>query len=163
MVKIAFYKGKGRNILDFLLNILIRFWTSGDYVHGELVFENSKGEQDWYSISGFSNKGVRVMENFKHNPDNWDIFEIKHVTEVEGYITKLSANRKLGAKYDWLGIFLSQILDLRVNNPKRYFCTEFVTACLINSGIVSVMVSPQTMNPNALYRHLKTVSLLEKV
>lgn len=115
-MQIAFYKGKGG-----LFNRLIRWWTGSEITHVELVIDGV-----WYSSSHYDN-GVRATTAINGKSGNWEIYEL------EGYDKNKALevfDKVKGSKYDWLGILLSQGIDLGVHNKNRYFCSELVMEML---------------------------------
>lgn len=106
---LAFYKGKGT-----IVDKAIRWWTKSLHSHVELVVSGM-----WYSTSP-RDKEVRV-KNIHHNPGHWDLVPVG--IEVERFMT-IWDNTK-GAKYDWLGILLSQVATTNVHSKDRYFCSEW--------------------------------------
>lgn len=127
--KLAFYKGKG-NWIDKL----IRFWTKSNYSHVEIVFDDM-----WYSISPRDNYIRRKKIDFKE--ENWDFIEIQiNSSSFEEFFKKTE-----GMKYDWLGIFLSQVFPLNVDAKNRYFCSEWCSEALGVSPKLSNLYSPEDL------------------
>jgi len=112
--KLAFYKGKG-NWIDKA----IRIWTSSDYSHVELVIADM-----WYSTSPRDLK-VRAKE-IKPKKGHWDFIEIDLDQEHFRQLFK----ETVGAKYDWWGIFLSQLFPLNIHSRKKWFCSEWCAEAL---------------------------------
>lgn len=112
--RLAFYKGKG----DWT-DKAIRLWTKSKYSHVELVVGDY-----WYSTSPRDMK-VR-KKKIVPNPDNWDYVDV-HIYE-ENLLEMYNSTR--GAKYDWLGILLSQFIPLSIHNRDRWFCSEWCAEIL---------------------------------
>lgn len=132
--QLAFYKGKGN-----LIDKAIRWWTKSEYSHVELVHNGV-----WYSTS------PRLLKVEKRHiiPQvlHWDYLEV----EVdEKHIDELYLNTA-GAKYDWLGIFLSQFLPLNINSNKRYFYSEWCAEAL-------KIKESNKYSPQDLYERIKNV------
>ena len=115
-MKLAFYKGKGT-----IVDKLIRWWTKSKYSHVELVINT-----DWYSISPRDSE-VRCKQ-IHAKEGNWDFVDLPKTKDVE-YVKKFYEQTK-GAKYDWLGIFLSQLIPLGIQNRNRWFCSEWCAEAL---------------------------------
>lgn len=116
LIYLALYKGKGK-----LFNRLIRLWTRSRYSHCELVMPDGR----WLSASAMDG-GVRAKPielNFEH----WNLYPVPWADAA--HIEQLF-QRHQGKGYDWLGIFLSQLLPLAIDNPERMFCSEFCAAGL---------------------------------
>ena len=112
--KLAFYKGPG-DITDKA----IRWYTDSEYSHVELVIENM-----WYSTSP-RDLAVRAKK-IAPRDGHWDYVEVD-VDELS--VASLYAATK-GAKYDFLGIVLSQFMPLDIHSRKRWFCSEFCAEAL---------------------------------
>ena len=130
--KLAFYKGKG-DITDKL----IRWWTKSPYSHVELVVDGW-----WYSTSP---RDLRVRaKRIVPKKDHWDFVEV----EVdEDWLYEVFAKTR-GAKYDWLGIFFTQIVDLNIHSKSRYFCVEWC-------AFINKIPKPHRYNPGTLYNYVK--------
>lgn len=110
-MKLALYKGKG-----LPGNAITRFWTKSIYSHCELVIDGH-----CYSAS-FMDGGVR-KKRINLNSGRWDVFDIPWADEEHAldFFEKTQ-----GSKYDWLGIFGSQMLNRRSQHDHRFFCSEWV-------------------------------------
>ena len=151
-LKVAFYKGKG-DIIDKL----VRFWTNSKYSHTELVIQNDNMNSYWITSHNECN-GVRVIENRLINKDDWDFILIDNVTNENIQKINQLLKPELGKKYDYLGIFLSQVIPIEIDNPDKWFCSEIVSYLLKNSGIKDIKVvlnyHPQYYNPGNLFDRL---------
>lgn len=136
-MRIAFYKGEG-NIFDRL----IRIWTKGKYSHCELVFSDGI-----FCSSDPRSNGVRY-KFIECDETKWDFAEILADIFDENIVRRW-CNRKVGKKYDWLGIVLSQILPIGMNDPNRYFCSEFCTDALQQIGKMRG-IKPSSESPSTL-------------
>ena len=112
--KLAFYKGPG-DITDKA----IRWYTDSKYSHVELVMEDM-----WYSTSP-RDLAVRAKKIVPREA-NWDYVEVD-IDELS--VASLYVATK-GAKYDFLGIVLSQGIPLDIHSRKRWFCSEFCAEAL---------------------------------
>lgn len=116
LIYLALYKGKGK-----LFNRLIRLWTRSQYSHCELVMPDGR----WLSASAMDG-GVRA-KRIELDLEHWDLFPLPWADKH--HIQALFQHHR-GKGYDWLGIFLSQVLPLAVNSQRRMFCSEFCAAAL---------------------------------
>ena len=132
-MKVAFYKAEG-NWQDKL----IRLWTRGKYSHCEIVDGNV-----WYSSSP-RDGGVRAKYMDDWDENSWDFIEVEadHDRLIEVYA------KYEYAKYDWLGIILTQFIPLGIENEKKVFCSEFC-------AIVLDLYGAKWLSPNALYKNLQ--------
>lgn len=116
LIYLAAYKGQGK-----LFNQLIRLWTRSRYSHCELVMPDGR----WLSASAMDG-GVRE-KRIDLNLEHWDLFPLpwadaRHIAAVFA--------RHQGKGYDWLGIFLSQLLPVAIDHRERMFCSEFCASAL---------------------------------
>lgn len=119
---IVFYKGKG-NFVDRL----IRWWTNSPYSHSEVVIGDK-----WYTSHQFHG-GTLVRENMldpSAYSSSWEFVEIPF--GAEDAVEKFNSIHP--AKYDWLGIALSQVLPVSVHHEQRWFCSELCHWMIIGSG-----------------------------
>lgn len=148
IVKVAFYKGKG-NFFDKL----IRWWTKSQYSHCELVIHNL-----WYSSSPRNGK-VR-FEAINPNSSHWDYIDIQVSPEQTANLVAFFQSR-IGKKYDWLGIALSQVLPLNIDDPKRWFCSEICTQALIEVGAIVSSKPSNWYSPERLYNKVSSVKQVQ--
>lgn len=132
MSEVAAYKGEGR-----LYDRLIRIWTRSKYSHVEIVL--SRNETHFVGLSASPRDGGVRIETIEIKPDHWDFFP------AQGDLEQIEA--AVGARYDWQGIFLSQILPLGIGSASRYFCSELVAVFL-------GLLKPQSYSPGDIVRHL---------
>ena len=139
-MKIAFYKGKGG-----WFNKAIRLWTRSNYTHVELIIDDT-----WYS-SSHTDGGVRERV-ISGNSGNWDIYSI----EGDQPFALLMYELSLGCKYDWPGIFFSQVLPLGRHAKSRYFCSELI-------GDMLGIEDPHTYAPHELFNLLNNQDLIKEI
>lgn len=114
-VKLALYKGKG-----LIFNRLVRWWTSSEYSHCELVID-----QLAYS-SSLMDGGVRKKWiDFKD--EHWDFIELPwaDADAVMGYFACTDDD-----KYGVLGLFKSQLLNRNKEFKGSQFCSEWCAAAV---------------------------------
>lgn len=140
MVKLAFYKAKGT-----WLDCLVRRWTRSQYSHVEIVFSDGI----WFSASPRENE-VR-FKWIVPKPGHWDFVDIC-LFPTEEELLREYCEEQDGKRYDWIGIFLSQIIPLGVHNSRWWFCSEVVSAALQFIGRLAKM-SPQCVSPGTLAKH----------
>lgn len=160
--KIAFYTGTSSNLFTALQQWGVRIWTFGKYSHCELIDDRgSDNPYDWIWIGATTrDPGVTSMRRIEFKPEHWDVFDLPDV-DFKGAIEWTIAN--LGKKYDWLGIWLSQFLPWGINNPNKFFCSEFNIAQLQRTSILcDDDRDPQQYSPNGVYRKLKQIGALTK-
>lgn len=113
-VQLAFDIG-GKNIFDRL----IKLRTQSDTSHVEIVI-------DGFKYSSYPGIGVR-KDIFIETPGMWRLYEIPEVPkeQVLNFFEKTQ-----GCAYDWLGVIIGQLFYVKVDNPKKYFCSEWCAAAL---------------------------------
>ena len=142
MIHLAFYKGNGN-----LFDRIVRFWTRSRYSHVEIVIGDF-----WYTSSPRDGGVVsRRMKGFDSR--NWDFVRISTIPGNKIHIADLFFEQK-GKRYDWLGIFLSQIFPLGVQNPKRWFCSEICAYVLDRSGANHLEKDYSWYSPGRLYEEV---------
>ena len=153
-VVLAFYKANNKHAT--MIDKLVALWTKGPYSHVELVYKSGNAE---YGISAdYDTNKVRKRVHVR-NYDRWEymplqVESLKHILEFYELVKD--------DKYDFLGIFLSQILPLGVDANNRWFCSEFVTKALLIGGVYNRklwLYKPEYVSPNKLAR---IVGLLDK-
>jgi hypothetical protein len=85
--------------------------------------------------------------------NQWDILMIPTVLEQDIYIQAF-CEHELGCKYDWKGIWFSQIIKMHRSHPDQWFCSEFCTAALQTLHLL-VGAKPCTFSPGKLYKRLR--------
>ena len=156
-IEIAFYKGKGN-----WKNKLIRWWTDSPYSHAELILPDGV---TWVSISPFLTATVssRSIEEVK-NLDDWDFlaFDLSWRQPVREYQIKQLYNfiqETEGAKYDWLGMTLSQIFPYLIKHRDRWYCSEWIAHALVKARVVKwdslQIYRTPNLSPGKLYEKLK--------
>jgi hypothetical protein len=156
-IKIAFYKGNGN-----WKNKIIRWWTKSPYSHAELILPNGI---TWVSISPLltgkvSARPVYQIEDLK----DWDFlsFELSWREPVRNYQLKQLHNfiaETNGAKYDWKGMILSQMLPYLIKHRDRWYCSEWIGHALVKARVVKwsklQIYRTPNLSPGKLYEILK--------
>ena len=124
-ITLAFYKGRG----DWV-DRTIRWATRSPYSHVEIVISPPGPPKDGALAMAFSasgrDGGVRARE-IRFQPGHWDY---QTVGWVDPQTVMALARRTYGARYDWAGLVASQVLHLRRQSPRRWFCSELVATAL---------------------------------
>ena len=129
---------------DTLLHKAIRWWTKSKYSHVELGI-------DGYWVSA-ENYGI-ITFNTRPSIEQYTILRYDLDVSMDDYDRVIAFIDKVrGSKYDYLGIFLAQIIPLHVQDPKRWFCSELTTRLLKMLGEPKVkdIVKPSSMSPGDL-------------
>jgi len=105
----------------------IKIWTRSEYYHTELLIDDILITS--YIQEGVIFKKVDIHKYLEDKNTLADIFNID--IPHENIIPMLNfANSQKGKPYDWRGIFLSQFLPMRKENPNNWFCSEINTKVL---------------------------------
>lgn len=140
MITLAFYKGRAASRWHRLQDAVIRWATRGQYSHVELIAGPAQlgNVAECLSASG-RDGGVRAKRIYLR-PEAWHLVEMPEVSdELATYILA-----RIGARYDYLGILLCQVLALGRHDPGRWFCSEIIAEAL---GIPQ----PQRISPQGLF------------
>lgn len=127
MVKLIFYKGRG-NLFDWL----VRLWTMSKYSHVELW-------HDGYSYTASAKHNV-VQRFVMANVDSklWDTVEVNaDPKEVLNFF-----ENTMGARYDWTGIFLHEMVPIKQHSKSKWYCSEWCAAAI---GVTYPQMSPQQL------------------
>jgi len=117
MIKLHFYKAPG-DVEDKL----IRLWQSFPRKTSGAKYSHVEIEIDNVTFSADANLGRVVSVISKsHPPHAWDTIDLpcKDAREAMAF-----CRAQVGKGYDYIGIFTAQILALRFDDPKRWFCSE---------------------------------------
>jgi len=150
-LNVIFYKFDKNN--HTLIEKLICLWTHSEYYHVELLIDDLR-------IGILPDKNnILTIANFK--PQNLKLFDILYfeITDEQYYDLWKFIKDNIGKKYDWTGIFLSQLFPLNIENPKRFFCSEFVCYCLTKINLIIPERSCQWYHPGALFELLARYKL----
>lgn len=158
MAKIAFYKGYGGTWKKKLINEAIKIWTRGKYSHVELINDwpetivlSHKEDWQWFSADAYTNR-VRCKIMSMYNPMSWDIYDLITFNEKAAFDSIIN---KIGNKYDWIGIILSQIFNSRRHCPDKWFCSELVRKALADGNLIVDDNKHHLYSPNDLYNELR--------
>ena len=156
-IRIAFYKGKGN-----WKNKVIRWWTKSPYSHAELILPD---EITWVSISPFLTSTVSARSVYQvKNLEDWDFlnFELSWRGPVQEYqIEQLHyfIQETNGAKYDWLGMILSQMFPYLIKHRDKWYCSEWIAHALVKARVVKwdrlPIYKTPNLSPGKLYELLK--------
>jgi hypothetical protein len=147
IIKIAFYKGRGR-----LRDRFIRWWTKSPYSHTELVLPDNKG---WIGIYPPDCPTVRlrpITEDYR--VEEWDFVNL-HATAEQIDIIMDFYHATAGQTYDWTGMVLSHITPFCIKRNSKWYCSEWVAYALEISGVINPkytqLYNRNRIPPNILY------------
>jgi hypothetical protein len=129
-MQIIFYKGP-----EDIFGNLVRLWTWSKYSHCEIEFSPAPGEGRGIRCSALS-MGVCWRPALTGTEvANWDSIPVKLTAEAEQRGLEW-CTQQIGDRYDWPGIFFSEILPLRRRAESRWFCSELACEFLEVVGLL---------------------------
>jgi uncharacterized protein YycO len=147
-VTVAFKHELSDKFLTRIKQKMIQKWTGSKYFHVEIIIGDTWIEAD-------NSVGV-VQHNLRPLSNKYDYVEVR-VPDCEICMTNVNnfINNQMGAKYDWTGIYLSQILRLGVNKEDSWFCSELVSKILQIYNIEPFLyIAPESLSPGDLFKIL---------
>jgi len=160
-VYLAFYKAWNNDNSTFQARV-IGVWTNGPYSHVELIiFDTETGKATMCSALGTKNTVRCKRHIFNSNIYDYKEINVKSVEHIQRFFKILE-----GSKYDYKGIFLSQIFPLGIDNPLEWFCSESCTKAIQLGGIdneVIWKVKPESISPNDLAFMLGLIKTDKKI
>ena len=128
-----------------------RTWEkySWNYCHSERIFSNGQSfsaqEKDY---PDGTKRGVRFKDIKYSHPERW-VFMRVPIFELEAHQLELAKSIE-GLDYDWLGIFLWQLLPFHIEDKNAFYCSE--------ANAFSLRYNPDDLNPNKLaYEAMKII------
>ena len=115
-MRIHFYNARAGKIEDKIVGLISVF------SHVELEIDGV-----CYSSSN-RDRGVRSKVIDTSNAQKWLSFDLKKDIDVNRCLLYFESVR--GQKYDWLNIFLTQIIKVNIQSSNKQICSEFVANCL---------------------------------
>ena len=140
-----FYKGP-----EGFFGRLIRWWTRSPYSHCARYFNPGPGLG--FILEAQPGVGVRERPMLGVDATLWDTVQIP--VSPAAYDKALAhARSEIGAKYDWKGIFLAQVLHIPRSHPDQWFCSEYAADALQQLGMLHGKKAC-TFSPGDLYTEL---------
>ena len=138
-MRIHFYKARAGKLGDKVVGI------ASIFSHVELEINGV-----CYSSSN-RDKGVRSKVIDTSNAQKWLSFDLKK--DIDENICLLYFESVRGQKYDWLNIFLTQIIKVNIQSSNKQICSEFVGNCL-------QLDNAYKYSPEALFYKLKVLNYI---
>lgn len=141
-MQIAYYKADGT-----LFDKAIRIWTGGPYSHVEIIFSDGM----WFSSSP-RDGGCR----FKHiaKDAKWD-YQYINISPSDEDKVRAFCEKQNHKKYDWVWIFLTQLIPLNIQERNKWGCSEIVVAALQQANYIDKGIRPYSVDPNECYELLR--------
>ena len=119
-MKIASYKAI-RPGFSGLFSRLVRWWTSSEYSHTELIFSDGVS-----GSSSFLDKGVR-LKSIVYDKDHWDFFELPEYLDENQ--ARWWFERNQGKSHDVLGL-IGFIWKRGTQDKNKWYCNEAIGEAL---------------------------------
>ncbi len=134
---------------DSFFDTLIKWWTRGHFSHTELIF--SDGDRHT-SVPGRGTMWLPAIEMEAAGPAPRKGWTVIQIDADEGRV-RAWCGEHVFDRYDWPGIFFSQVFPMKSQASTRYWCTEAnVEALQYGDCPLLTRVDSRMMNPNKLYR-----------
>jgi hypothetical protein len=139
-VTLAFYQGRGNTVFQRFQDGLIRSVTGGIYSHVELISGAALPGHCSMCLSASGRDGGVRQKRILLTAESWDLVFLRMDDEAPCQFIR----DHLGARYDYAGLMLSQVLAFGRHNPDQWFCSEICAAAL-------GLPNPQRVSPQFLF------------
>lgn len=130
-----------------IVGTLIKWWTKSNYSHCEILFD------DGLMFSAHPKEGTSYRTlGFKEQRD-YEFLDLPTTLEEDIKI-KCFCESELGCKYDWKGIWFSQIIRMSRSHKDQWFCSEVCTAAVQQIGRLQTCRACD-VSPGHLHKRLK--------
>lgn len=140
MITLAFYKGLGKTRWQRCQDAAIRLATRGRYSHVELIAGSALNDDLAQCLSSSGRDGGVRAKRILLKPESWDLVELR----IDPAKPVQFICDRIGARYDYKGILLSQVLAFGWHDEARWFCSEICAAALD-------LPNPQRVSPQFLF------------
>jgi len=140
MITLAFYKGRASNPWHRFQDGVIRRVTGGVYSHVELIAGSASLGAEHLCLSASGRDGGVRAKVLTLKPAHWDLVEL---INPQSSAVRFIRDR-IGARYDYRGLILSQVFALGRHSADRWFCSEICAAAL-------GLPNPQRLSPQMLF------------
>jgi hypothetical protein len=129
---------------------MIKWWTKSEYYHVEFFTQDH-----WISAN---TDGIEIL-SLKKLKSNYDYFFIEvNMSRRNADILRRYMLEQNGKKYDWVGIWMSQFLNIGANRRDKWFCSEIVTKLLQVSLIEEFLgIEPHMTDPGGVFNILNSI------
>lgn len=130
----------------------VQIGTRSEYFHVEIAIDNK-----W--IAANTDKGVILTDLktpvYNTNYDYFE-FEVPDLTDHQKEILWRYINSQVHSGYDWLGIYLTQVIKLDWESKSKWFCSEFVVKMLQLLYVEEFLdLKPNRISPQMIYNIIK--------
>lgn len=133
---------------------LTQFGTRSKYFHVELVVDGK-----WISVNTHRGIEIRDLEPI-HNPlyDYYEL-EVEDLTPSQDEKFWRFIESQVGSGYDWMGIYLTQFINLDWESKSKWFCSE-ITAKVLQMLYVEGFIDrkPNRLSPQDIFEEIKKMA-----
>ncbi len=154
-ITIAFKHKLSDNFFERMKQKIILKWTKSIYFHVEMIIDN-----EW--IEADNDKGL-IKHKLRPLSTKYDYITI-YVPECQINLknAKKFIENQMGSKYDWTGIYLSQVFKLGIDKKDRWFCSEIVSKMLQIYGVENFhYIKPEDMSPESVFKMLSAMESVD--
>lgn len=142
---VGFHKGSG------LFDRLIQWWTRGPYSHTELIFPSGERHTSIPGVGTGWQTPIIMIDGVPAARVDWTIERV----DADEERVRSWCSEHIHDRYDWPGIFFSQLMPMKSQAGSRYWCTEAnVEALQFGYCLQLRYIDSRLMNPNSLYQLL---------
>lgn len=113
-MKLAFYKASSGNWLDKAINLFTGLYG---YSHVELVFS------DGMCFSCSPRENETRFKKIDLDDDKWVVVDVE-CSDTKEELIREQAEKLVGKKYDWWGIFFYFVIPLKKQSDGKWWCSE---------------------------------------
>lgn len=136
-----------------LFDRLIQWWTRGPFSHSELIFPNGDRHTSLPGVGTGWQPPVVMIDGAPAVRSGWVVGQI----DADDERARQWCNDHCFDRYDWSGIFFSQIFPMKSQAGSRYWCTEANVEALQYGYCLALRgIDSRLMNPNSLYKLLSS-------
>lgn len=148
---IAFKHELSDNFFERLKQKIILKWTKSIYYHVEMIIDNEWIEAD--NKKGLIGHKLRPL-NRKY--DYVTLYVPDCLININN--AKKFIENQMGSRYDWTGIYLSQIVKIGIDKSDRWFCSEFIAKMLQIYGVEPFLyIKPESLSPEGVFKILSSM------
>lgn len=139
---------------------LINWWTKSTYFHSEIAVDNK-----W--IAANTETGIKIVDLKEPMYDKkYDYYELEvpDLTPEQSEIFWEYINAQEGTGYDWIGIYLTQIIKLDWEAKDKWFCSEIVAKVLQMLYVKEFMdLKPNRISPSQIFEIIKNIKGVKRL
>lgn len=129
-VTLAFYKGRADKLWHRIQDWAVRVATNSIYSHVEMIDGVAEAGNMHRCLTASGREGGVRAKNIFLRSEAWDMVLVPcdNVYAVDFIETKI------GKKYDYKAILLTQLINLGAEDPDKWFCSEIIAGAIQLNG-----------------------------